>query len=153
MIRLRLMTEAEFGVWRRASLEAYARERARNLGTPLGEQRAEAERQHAELLPDGQATPGHRFWAVTGESGEVVGSLWVRVANDGTSAFIFAIDIDEPQRGKGYGTQTLAALEAELKALGVRRIGLNVFNDNVVAKHLYERQGYRTTNCNMVKDI
>ncbi|MBA3945586.1 MAG: GNAT family N-acetyltransferase [Herpetosiphonaceae bacterium] len=148
MVRLRPMTEAEFEGWRPESLEGYAQERARNLGAPLEEQWVEAERQYAELLKDGVYTNGHWLWMVTLDTGEVVGNLWVRIAGDGTSAFIFGIDIDEAQRGKGYGKQTLDALEAELKSLGVTRIGLNVFSDNVVATHLYQKQGYRTTNSN-----
>ncbi len=153
MVQLRPMTEAEFEAWRTESLEGYAQERARNLDAPVEEQRVEAERQYAELLKDGLNTEGHRLWMVTLETGDVVGGLWVHLSGDGKRAFIFSIDIDEAQRGKGYGKQTLDALETELKPMGVKRIGLNVFSDNVVANRLYQKQGYRVTNCNMMKEI
>lgn len=152
MIKLRPMTEREFEAFRRVSLEDYAQERARNLGTPVEEQRASAERQYAELLKDGLQTEGHRLWKIMDETGEVVGDLWVRIA-DGKRAFIFFIGIDEPHRRKGYGKQALDALEAELQPQGIASIGLNVFADNAVARHLYEQQGYHTTNQNMVKQI
>ena len=153
MVKLRPMTQAEFEAFERLSMEDYAKERARNLDSPVEEQRAEAERQYAELLKDGLNTEGHRLWKITQETGEVVGDLWVHIAPGGKRAFIFAISIDENQRGKGYGKQALDALEAELKPLGVTRIGLNVFADNAVARHLYEKQGYHATNYNMVKRI
>jgi ribosomal protein S18 acetylase RimI-like enzyme len=153
MVKLRPMTDVEFEAFERISMEDYAKERARNLDTSVEEQRAEAARQYAELLKDGLNTTGHHLWKITQEAGEAVGDLWVHVAPGGKRAFIFAISIDENQRGKGYGKQALDALEAELKPLGVTRIGLNVFADNAVAQHLYEKQGYRVTNYNMVKQI
>ncbi len=127
--------------------------RARNFDTSVEEQRTEAERQYAELLNDGLDTEGHRLWKITRETGEVVGDLWVRIAGGGKRAFIFFIGIDEPHRRKGHGKQALEALEAELRPQGVASIGLNVFADNAVARHLYERQGYHATNYNMMKEL
>ena len=154
MVALRPMTEAEFEAFKSWSIEDYAQERARNFGTPIDVERERATDQYAELLPDGLGTEMHRFWQVTaGDSGEAVGQLWVEVADERKTAFIFFIGIDEARRGNGYAKGALAALEAELRPLGIKRIGLNVFNDNEIAKGLYARQGYYPTNVNMQKDI
>jgi ribosomal protein S18 acetylase RimI-like enzyme len=68
-------------------------------------------------------------------------------------AFIYNIEIDETQRGKGYGKATMLALESEVRALGLHRIGLHVFGHNETAIRLYERSGYHTTNILMAKDL
>lgn len=154
MVAIRPMTEAEFEAFKSWSIEDYAQERSRNFGTLIDDERERAAAQYAELLPDGLHTEMHRFWQVTaGESGQPVGQLWVEVNDERRSAFIFFIGIDEAWRGRGYGKGALTALEAELRPLGIKRIGLNVFNDNVIAKGLYAAQGYYPTNVNMQKDL
>ena len=153
MPALRPMTEDEFARFRPELLEGYAAERARNLGTTLEVERAVAERQTAELLPDGVRTKNHHLWIVTDDAGERVGVLWALVDPAQRRAFIYDIEIDEPHRGKGYGRRALERLEEFVKPLGVTRIGLNVFADNDVAIGLYQKQGYRPTNFNMTKRL
>jgi ribosomal protein S18 acetylase RimI-like enzyme len=153
MIALRAMTESEFERFQTTALEAYALERARNLDGPVEREREVAARQFADLLPEGVRSRGHYLWMVTGDGGEVVGNLWVYVEEDRKSAFIYDIEIEPEHRGKGYGKGALDLLEAELKAMGVTTIALNVFADNSVAINLYRKQGYRTTNFNMQKRI
>jgi ribosomal protein S18 acetylase RimI-like enzyme len=57
------------------------------------------------------------------------------------------------QRGRGYGTAALAALEETLRPRGVTRIGLNVFGKNTGAQRLYARVGYYPIAIAMQKDI
>lgn len=147
------MTEQEFEEYGEHLWEDYAQERARNLGTTIEEERATAAQQRETLLPEGQRSAGHFFWKGVDESAGTVGNLWVFVDEGKRRAFIYDIEMDAAQRGRGYGTQTLAALEDQLKPLGVRRIGLNVFGDNAVAQHLYQKVGYRTVAAQMEKDI
>ncbi len=153
MLALRPMTEDEFARFRPELLEGYAAERARNLGTTLEVERAVAERQTAELLPDGVRTKNHHLWIVTDDAGERVGVLWALVDPEQRRAFIYDIAIDEPHRGKGYGRRALELLEEFVRPLGVTRISLNVFADNDVAIGLYQKQGYRPTNFNMTKRL
>lgn len=154
MITLRPMTEEEFSAYKHPSMEAYALERSRNFDTPVEEERRVATRQFAQLLKDGLRTEGQLLWKVTVTgTGEVVGSLWVYVDGETAAAFIYDINIDRQQRGKGYGGATLTALERELRSMGVTRIGLNVFADNSVAMGLYRRQGYKITNYSMQKRL
>jgi ribosomal protein S18 acetylase RimI-like enzyme len=133
--------------------EDYAHERARNFATPVEEERAVAARQRAQLVPDELRTRGQRFWTVVAEDGAPVGVLWVAVEQEKRQAFIYDIEIEGEWRGRGYGRQTLDALESELRPLGVRSIGLNVFGDNAVAMDLYRKVGYRTVATTMRKEL
>ena len=153
MITLRPMTEAEYTAYNGFLWEDYAQTRARNLGTSIEEQRAAAAEQKAALLPQGLQSPEHYFWSVVDESGAAVGQLWVHVDNTKHHAFIYSIDIDAAQRGKGYGQQTMERLEEHMRPLSVTRIALNVFGDNVVATNLYRKIGYQTAATMMQKDI
>ena len=49
----------------------------------------------------------------------------------------------EPQhRGRGWGRAVLRAVQDELRDLGVRAVGLNVFGPNATARSLYESEGW-----------
>jgi ribosomal protein S18 acetylase RimI-like enzyme len=77
----------------------------------------------------------------------------VRLDAPTKSAFIFDIEMDPGERGKGYGRQTMQLLEAKARELGVRKMELHVFAKNAVAKSLYESLGYQTSSTNMVKRL
>ena len=153
MLTLRPMTQAEYDAFNTTLWESYAQERARNLRTPIEEQRAAAAEQRASLLPNGLNTADHYFWTMVNEGGEAVGQLWVNVRNEKHESFIYDIEVDAAQRGKGYGKQALEQLEAQMRPLGVTRIALNVFVDNVIATNLYRKMGYETAATLMQKDI
>jgi ribosomal protein S18 acetylase RimI-like enzyme len=165
-VALRRMTQAEYERWRPASIESYACERARNAGTSVEAEREVAARQFAQFLGEGLETEGALLWHVVlqgrgrmraGESAEsdegeeVVGTLWVQVSADRGRAFIYEIEIGEAYRRRGYGRRALELLEDEMRPMGVRRIGLNVFADNAGAQALYRLLGYAVTNMNMQK--
>jgi ribosomal protein S18 acetylase RimI-like enzyme len=153
MLTLRPMTETEYQPYIAWLREDYARERAESSATPLEEERANSNQQIDGLVPHGVATPNHHFWMMTDEAGAVVGNLWVFVDPDKRRAFIYDIAIAEARRGQGLGRQALTTLEDTLRPMGVRRIALNVFGKNTVARHLYETQGYSTVAIVMQKDI
>lgn len=152
-VKLRPMTEAEFAAFKAWSEEDYAQERARNSGLPIETERAVARQQYAEFLKDGLQTQGQYLWKIVTAAGEPVGDLWVAVEAGRNDAFIYFIGLDEAQRGRGYGGQALDLLEVELAPMGITRIGLNVFADNEVAMHLYQKKGYRFTSHHMVKQF
>ena len=87
------------------------------------------------------------------DSGAAVGSLWVFVDEPKKRAFIYNIEIDAAQRGKGYGRRALELLEETLRPQGVTRIALNVFGDNAIAQALYRKIGYYTVATYMQKEI
>lgn len=153
MLALRPMSEQEYAHFRAVLEEEYPRDRSRNLGTPLEEERVASLKQINDLLPQGLQTPGHFFWMAVDEGGASVGHLWIAADADKGQAFIYDIAVDEGQRGKGYGRQTMELLDAEARRLGLRRIVLNVFGDNAVAQNLYHTAGYRPVAILMRKDL
>ncbi len=153
MVALRPMTEAEYTPYIAYLREDYAQERAKSGETPIEEERELSNKQIDGLIPQGLATPNHYFWTVTDEGGAAIGSLWVFVEPEKGRAFIYDIALFEAQRGKGYGRQTLDVLESTVRPMGVRRIALNVFGKNAVARHLYDTAGYYVVATAMQKDI
>jgi len=56
--------------------------------------------------------------------------------------YLDSISVAESARGKGVGTQLLAALPEVVAAQGETVIGLNVDDGNPKARALYEREGF-----------
>jgi GNAT superfamily N-acetyltransferase len=120
------------------------------------EAEANMARLKAQFLPQGLATPNHYFWAVVDAvSGVEVGGLWVALAEeDGQRQFfVFEIQVYEPYRRRGYGTQTFLAMEDKAREMGVTSISLHVFADNHPARAMYRKLGYTGTDTQMVKAV
>ena len=58
--------------------------------------------------------------------------------------YLFDIDVDEGQRGRGVGRLALEIVIRELKRSDVARLGLSVFDPNAVAARLYVSLGFET---------
>ncbi len=106
-----------------------------------------------QLLPNGLQTKNHYFFSAHDDELGSVGIVWYAIMDEGEgkSAFIYDIEIQEQYRSRGFGTQTLHALEEAVRPLGVRRIKLHVFGHNEGAFRLYRRLGFVPTNISMVK--
>ncbi len=137
------MLEDEWDAWRASAVREYAVVMQRNKGLALEHALAQAERENAALLSEGADTPGHRFFvAEEADSGRRVGLSsgsppaarhTARPWHGSTTSSSRKVD-----RGQGFGRAMLSLLmEGEARAAGFRRIELNVFGDNVPAKHLY----------------
>lgn len=147
--RARPMTDAEFGPWRAASEEDYAREWIER-GVPEAEARAKTEQDGAALLPDGRHTEGMIF-SVLEHEGTAVGILWLAVR--GEQAFVFDVEADPAHRGRGHGRSLMLLAEAQSIKAGQRIVGLNVFAGNTPAERLYASLGYETTRYAMYKHL
>ena len=79
--------------------------------------------------------------------------IWMKHEAPRLQGFIFDISLEEAQRGKGYGKQTMLALEEFAKELGLQTIGLHVFANNTAAMKLYRGLGYEVTSQNMTKKL
>lgn len=113
----------------------------------------EAESQVKRFVPDGVKTPGHYFLYVV-EENEKIGDIWIEIRTRGeVEAFLWNITIDEKYRGKGYGKETMNSLEVFVREKGARKISLNVFGYNEIARNLYRKTGYSEAAITMVKDI
>ncbi len=153
VILLALMTPAEFDRYMETAVVDYA-EVHRKVGVLTAEQAlAHAKSEYAQLLPDGLATPNQNFFSIRTGAGETVGLIWfeAREKHGQKSAYIYDFAVDPAQRGKGYGTAALAALEELVAPMGISRISLNVFGWNHGARALYERCGFTVTGIGMTK--
>ncbi|MFB8248475.1 GNAT family N-acetyltransferase [Streptomyces sp. NPDC055952] len=147
--RARPMTEAEFGPWLEKGKADYARSWAER-GVPEAEARAKSERDHADLLPEGLASPGMLI-SVVEHLGTPVGTLWLALRED--SAFVYDVEADAAHRGRGHGRTLLQLAEAQTITEGRHTLGLNVFTGNTPAERLYASLGYETTLYAMYKPL
>lgn len=154
MVHLRDMSADEYATFYEGIIEGYATEIARNAGQTIEEARTRSQQQIAELLAQGQATPGHRLWMVVrNDDDEAVGQLWCYSDTERRRAFIYDIDIFPDQQNKGYGSAALVCLEDAVRPEGITSIGLHVFGDNTRAQALYRKLGYQVTGFEMRKTL
>lgn len=156
MIRLREMTEAEYGEYKQFLIEDYGRDISRYYDLPIEAAQAASSRSIESLLSQGMATPKQFLYIIVrSENGEEapLGYLWLEIDVDERRCFINDIYIHEAYRGQGWGRMTLELVEAEIAAQGIDRIGLNVFHRNTAARELYTRMGYEIVSMNMQKRL
>ena len=152
MVKLEKMSIEQYKPWRDSKIKFYAEEKAQVGNVSAEEAMQASKRQFEQILPDGLNTLGNYLFNVKDEdSDHIVGSLWIKVRDEGKEMFIYGIEMDETARGKGYGRQTIEALEALVKKMGIPKISLHVFGYNEVAINLYKSSGYETTNILMSK--
>ena len=87
-------------------------------------------------------------WLIEDAASLPVGYVMVTFGFDlefaGRDAWLTEIWVDEAARGLGAGAAALALIDAEVRALGVRALHLQVRPDNP-ARRLYERAGFAAT--------
>ena len=154
--RLRPVRDEELPEFIRSARDGYAQQLEAHAYTSPAEAAETAEREIADLLPDGRIPEGHHAYVVEdGATGDPVGRLWFaeRARGDETVAWIYEISIDENARGRGFGRQAMALLEEEVRRLGFPAIALNVFGGNEPARSLYRSLGYREISVWMSKEL
>ena len=149
------MTPEDYEAYLSWVVEDYARELSRN-GRAEGAAALELARaSFDELLPQGLATPGQVL--LIGEDagdGRRVGHLWFGPSeHDAARAWLYDVTVDPRERRKGYGRALMLAFEAEARARGYGRVGLNVFGDNEIARALYLSLGYGEIARQLGKDL
>jgi GNAT superfamily N-acetyltransferase len=68
-------------------------------------------------------------------------------------AFVFNVEVDESQRGRGNGRAIMTVGEDYARQQGVVAMAQNLFVQDDVARSLYDKLGYRVTNVNMQKEL
>ncbi|MDE1819349.1 MAG: GNAT family N-acetyltransferase [Euryarchaeota archaeon] len=146
------MTPEEFGPYLAQLVPSYAESHVRT-GRWSKEESLEASRKEIDnILPKGLETPNeHLFTIHVGRGRPRVGVLWLH-AKDG-KAFVYELQVDEPQRRNGFGRAAMLAAEPIARRLGAKRIALHVFGDNAPARALYRDLGYLETNVQMAKEL
>jgi ribosomal protein S18 acetylase RimI-like enzyme len=153
MIILRLLTPEEYAAYMALGIAEYADDLAHNYRLPADRAATESAQGAAQLLPQGQDTPGHSVLAIAAPDGALIGYLWFSETPGTQSAYINDFLILPENRGKGYGTAALSTLENLMRAKGLRQIRLRVSADNPRAKALYGANGFFTTGTNMAKTL
>ncbi|RCX19157.1 acetyltransferase (GNAT) family protein [Fontibacillus phaseoli] len=156
MVELRTMDDSEFQAYRTRTVHDYAVEKT--VAGTWGEEEAASlsEQAISQLLPEGLATKDAFLYTVLDAAeGTPIGNLWVQFSESkkGREAFIFDIVIHEAYQGKGFGKQTLQALDEKAREQGAVSIGLHVFGHNRRAYGLYQKMGYETTDMVMRKKL
>lgn len=96
---------------------------------------------HERILPQGVDTPGHDFLvALDATAARRTGIIWL--FHEELAAFVYDVEVDEAERGKGYGRALMDAAADHMRGLGMEVLGLNVFGHNHVAHALYDALGY-----------
>ena len=143
---LQPMSVPEFADRRVGLIRDTADSLSAQLGLPVPEAEAVAERATAATLPLGPETPDHLLRTAV-DDGRVVGWIWISMPGTFVpdTAWISDVEVDPPFRSQGYGRAIMLAGEAVLTGSGIDRVGLNVDGRNERARRLYEKLGYAVT--------
>jgi ribosomal protein S18 acetylase RimI-like enzyme len=152
-VTLRPMNASEVSAFIATSRNAYLAERIAS-GDDAEAAALAVDEMSRTTFPDGETSPGHFLFALEVD-GEPVGSLWLGPASGDRPGewWVWDIVIDEANRGRGVGREAMLLAEGEARSHGAIRLGLSVFGHNTVARHLYERLGYRAVAIRMSKDL
>ena len=82
-------------------------------------------------------------YVATETNGEIIGFFCYSINVDDNAGFLKFVIVYHNKRGTGYGKEMLKlALQYAFDITGVELVQLNVFDENVVAKHCYEKIGF-----------
>ena len=151
MVRLEALQQDDFERFLDREVRGYAEDHVRNGNWPEEGALERSRKEFEFYLPDGIHTQDQYLWSLVDSSNSKIGILWVQVKDH--KAFIFDFVIDEEFRGKGFGKQSLAAMDETLKSMGAESVGLHVFGDNIIAQELYKKAGYQITDIQMKKTL
>lgn len=150
-VGLREVREEELPELVEAVFRFYATDLVRHAGLTPEEAERKATADHATLLPGGRPLEGHYLFVIEDEHARPIGHLWY--ADRDEDAFLYAIELREEARGKGYGREAMEAFEELVRARGRDSIWLNVFGGNEVARSLYRSLDYREASVHMSKRL
>lgn len=98
--------------------------------------------QMAELLPNGLESAGNYMYTFLNEEEQVIGYAWCTDKED-SMRLISYIGVKEAFRRRGYATQIMEMICRDAKQAGVAVMVLGVEKNNLIAIHLYERDGFK----------
>lgn len=149
MVKLEPLQQDDFDHFLEREIQSYAEDHVRNGNWPAEGALERSRKEFEHYLPDGIHSPDQYLWSILNEENRKIGVLWVQVKEG--KAFIFDFVIDETYRGKGYGKQSLQAMDERLKSMGAQSVALHVFGDNIPAQELYKKAGFEITGMHMKK--
>jgi ribosomal protein S18 acetylase RimI-like enzyme len=151
MINLVLMNSDEYQKYISSAIKSYAEEKVLAGNWNQEESISKAEAEYKRLLPNGEKTESNFLYTILDEA-KTIGVIWLAQLSE-NRGYIYDINILEEYQGFGYGKEAMKQIENVGKKLGMKKIGLHVFGHNKVARGLYDKLGYQTTNVLMEKEI
>jgi ribosomal protein S18 acetylase RimI-like enzyme len=151
MVKLVPMQNDAYEAFLELGVREYAEDHVRNGNWPAEGALERSRKEFEHYLPDGIHSRDQYLWSILDEEDHKIGVLWVQVKEH--KAFVFDFRIEEAFRGKGFGKQSLMAMDEKLKSMNVESVALHVFGDNVTAQELYKKMGFRITGLHMKKDL
>ena len=155
MITLKPMNHEDFQEYVVSSMETYAKEKVTAGNWSEAEALDLAKQDYNRLLPQGEKSDFNFLYSVFNDEIKV-GVIWIaqKSPDNNEEGFIYEIKIYDEYQGLGYGKQAMIEIETIAREeLGMKKLGLHVFGHNKVARALYEKLGYETTNVKMEKTI
>ena len=154
MIDLQPMSETEFEAFMQISMADHAAGQVKAGIWQADQAEANISGLRAKFLPQGLATPGHHFFNIQETASDgVVGGLWYMLDEEEGQIFVVDIQVDPDYRRRGYGEHAFLAMEVQARQLGVKTIGLHVFEHNTPARCMYQKLGYLGDGDSMSKRI
>ncbi|MFF9482956.1 GNAT family N-acetyltransferase [Streptomyces sp. NPDC014733] len=141
-VTARPMTADEYPHWLTAEKDAYVFGIVRAGALTRDEALRKADKDFAELLPGGLATPGHAVLALEAADARI-GTAWLHHRHLPGVTYGFSLNVDAEQRGKGYGHGAMVVGEQATRAAGDTALMFTVWGGNDVAMGLYDSAGYR----------
>ena len=155
MTSLRPLNPGEIAEYAARVRTMYAAELREHLFLDDAAATARADRSANAAFPDGAVAPGHWIYAVEDGEGTPVGRLWLGEPFDGDaeSLWVYDIEIAPEHRGRGLGRDAMLLAEEQARMHGRRRIKLNVFARNGIARALYRSLGFEEMAVQMSKEV
>lgn len=138
MIELRVLTPADWGIWRRLRLAALA-EAPYAFGSRLADWQGEGDRE--ERWRARLQTPGS-YHVVAVLEGEPVGMASGMPTDEHGVLELISMWVSPAARGRGVGDLLVAAVQRWARHAGGRALRLAVAQDNQLAVALYRRHGF-----------
>jgi GNAT superfamily N-acetyltransferase len=152
-LRLRPLVDEELVEFIQATRSGYVTDLVEHARLPSDFAERKADRDLADF--EDAIPPGHSFYWIE-DDGERVGRLWFQERESprlGRIVWLFDVEVESHLRGRGGGRRALKLLEDEVRARGIREIGLNVWGGNEVARSLYRSEGYFERGVEMAKEL
>jgi ribosomal protein S18 acetylase RimI-like enzyme len=138
------------------AIKVYADDKVLAGSWPEAQALERSRAEHAQLLPEGLASPTHHLFEIKDKVGGVtIGSVWLAESGvaDARTAFIFNVNILPQYRRQGHASRAFEALEVIVRRLGCSSIGLHVFGHNPGAQAVYAKLGYNIVGITMRKRV
>ena len=151
---IRPIREDEFDAWLRAAQAGYEESMRVHGGMSAEAARRRAAADVDALFPAGAPAGGQLVYVLEAD-GERVGDLWLaeREQDGGRILWVYAVEVDDRYRGRGYGRAAMVFAEEEAERRGLAGVALNVFGGNEVARGLYRSLGYAEVGVYMQKRL